>query len=69
MASHRDAHPVAVEGCFGCKVIGIGYDSGVTTRVTRDEAGNDTREHRSGRVDIKINAPHIRVTSKTTEER
>ena len=61
MAHHRDVHPDDVDGCFGCKVLGIGYDSHVTTRTTRDEAGNDTTEHRSGRVDIRINADPVKV--------
>jgi hypothetical protein len=30
MAKHREDHPEDVEGCFGCKVIGLQLDPGVT---------------------------------------
>jgi hypothetical protein len=30
MAKHREDHPVDVDGCFGCKVIGLQLDPGVT---------------------------------------
>jgi hypothetical protein len=29
MAKHREDHPEDVEGCFGCKVIGLQLDPGV----------------------------------------
>jgi hypothetical protein len=28
MAKHREDHPVDVDGCFGCKVIGLQLDPG-----------------------------------------
>lgn len=56
MALHTAAHPDPVPGCLGCKILGVGIDGKHLTRTTRDEAGNDTTEHRSGRVDVQINA-------------
>jgi hypothetical protein len=53
---HRETHPSPVDGCFGCKVQSIGFDGKNLTRTLRDEAGNDTTEHRSGRVDVTIHA-------------
>ncbi|MGD2042042.1 MAG: hypothetical protein PVJ28_00210 [Acidimicrobiia bacterium] len=58
---HRQTHPTPVEGCFGCKVQSIGFDGRHLTRTTRDEAGHDTTEHRSGRVDVNINAKAAKV--------
>jgi hypothetical protein len=58
---HRETHPAPVDGCFGCKVQSIGFDGQHYTRTTRDEAGNDTTEHRSGRVDVNINASAAKV--------
>lgn len=56
-------HVVAVPGCFGCKVSGVGIDLGHVTRTTRDELGNDTTEHRNGRQDVTIRAPRVRIAS------
>jgi hypothetical protein len=52
--THREHHPAPVDGCFGCKVQGIGYDGGTVTHTTRDELGNARTEHRSGRVDVAV---------------
>ncbi len=52
--THRDHHPEPVPECFGCKVLGIGYDGGTTTHSARDELGNQVTEHRSGRVDVAV---------------
>lgn len=30
MGLHRQVHPVDVDGCFGCKVLGLQLDPGVT---------------------------------------
>lgn len=38
-------------------------------KVTKDELGNVTTEHWNDRVDVTINAPHIKVKSTTNEER
>ena len=66
--THRDRCQIQDPGaCFGCKTEGIGYDAGHLTRTTRDEAGNDVREHRSGRVDVRINAPRVEVRATTKE--
>jgi hypothetical protein len=61
--AHKDRHPVLVDGCFGCKVDGIGYDSGVRTRTKRDEAGNDITEHRTGQIDVTINARPLKMAA------
>lgn len=55
--THKDHHPEPVAGCFGCKVLGLAYDSHQMTRVTavRSERTGapigSTTEHRSGRQD------------------
>lgn len=30
MGKHREVHPADVDGCFGCKVMGLQFDPGVT---------------------------------------
>lgn len=65
---HQDAHPEPVEGCFGCKCLGIGYDGKHTTRVTTDENKARITEHRDGRQDVLIRAPRTRVTTSVTED-
>jgi hypothetical protein len=55
--------------CFGCRVDGVGYDGGHLTKTTRDELGNHTREHRSGRVDVQITAPRLRARTTVQEDR
>jgi hypothetical protein len=67
--AHSDRHPDPVDGCFGCRVDGIGVDRKHLTRTTRDELGNDTREHRNGSVDVRINAPRLRARTTVMEER
>ena len=53
MALHTDHHPQPVDGCFGCKVLGIGYDGKHTTRLVRE--GNAViRKYRNGRQDVTI---------------
>jgi hypothetical protein len=68
--AHRDRCRIQdPDLCFGCKTDGIGFDGGHLTKTTRDEAGNDTREWRSGRVDVRINAPAVSVLASTREIR
>jgi hypothetical protein len=67
LMAHRDLHPTLVEGCIGCKVLGLGYDGGHLTRAVTDEHNNTTTYHRSGRQDVLIRAP--RVTLSTREDR
>lgn len=69
MALHRRTHPTPVPGCFGCRVIGVGYDGKHLTRARTDEFNNTTTEHRSGRVDIHIRAPKLTLKTHTREER
>ena len=66
--SHKEFHPDPVEDCFGCKVSTIGYDGGHTTQTKRDELGNDTTEHRTGRVDVNIRAATVHVKSAANKE-
>jgi hypothetical protein len=66
---HRDRHPVPRAGCFGCKVAGVGFDAGHTTRSTTDENRATITEHRDGRQDVLIRAPRVRVRATTSEER
>lgn len=55
--AHRTHHPDPVEGCFGCKVLGLGYDGHVLTKTERVVNENNgglagtTTEHRDGRID------------------
>ena len=62
-------HVVGVPGCFGCKVSGVGFDSGTRQRTTRDAAGNDVTEHRDGRQDVTIRAPRIGIDMRAREHR
>jgi hypothetical protein len=68
--AHRDRCRIQDPArCFGCKTDGIGYDAKNLTRTTRDELGNDTREHRDGSQDVRINAPRLRARTTVKEER
>ena len=75
---HTTIHAYAVPGCFGCKVLSIGYqglrthslDPTRTTRVVREEgplagqtAGHHV-EHWDGRQDAVVTPPtiHYRTT-------
>lgn len=66
---HELAHPLPVEGCFGCKVLGIGIDGKNTMQVkpvVSDETGRvvgRTRDHRDGRRDA-IAQPETIVVSR-----
>lgn len=52
--THREHHPTRVDGCFGCKVAGVGFDSGRRTRSTTDENNATVTEHRNGRQDVTV---------------
>lgn len=72
--AHVDHHPVPVEGCFGCKVLGVGFDGRHTSRSTRiprtpEQLGATVTEHRDGRQDTTVHAPTVRVRTRTSEER
>jgi hypothetical protein len=67
--THRDHHPSPLANCMGCKVQGIGFDGGHTTRSTTDENRATVTEHRDGRQDVLVRAPHLRLRMSTTEER
>lgn len=67
--AHSEHHPRPVDGCFGCKVMGIGYDGQHTTQV-KPVIGEDTgrvvgrtRDHRDGRRDA-IARPETVVVSR-----
>lgn len=83
MADHRLAHPVAVDGCFGCKVMGVGFGRLKSTLgpdpiqkvpVRADEgraAGQKIGVHTvhwDGRQDATVRAPTV-VMQATTEEK
>lgn len=67
--AHNEYHPLPVEDCFGCKVMGLGYDAGNTTKVTpvtSEDTGRivgRTRDHRDGRRDA-IAQPETVVLSR-----
>ncbi len=70
--AHKDVHPEHVEGCFGCKVLTIGYDSKTMSgtqkvRATPERLGATVTEHRDGRVDTTVHAPRVSVRTSTTE--
>lgn len=46
-------------------------DDGVRVKTTTDELGNQTIEHatKDDRVDVRIKAPHVRVSMRQQEER
>lgn len=51
-------------------VVTEGVDKrGQRFKSTRDQLGNDVVQHGSDQQSVRINAPHIRVASTTTEER
>jgi hypothetical protein len=62
MAHHRVAHPQDVDGCFGCKVLGVGYDAGHRTKTTVDEFKSRITEHRDGRQDVMVRPVSVTVT-------
>jgi hypothetical protein len=45
-----------------------GVDAGQRCKATTDELGNTVTES-ANRQDVRIKAPHVRLTSATTEER
>lgn len=57
-----------VDGCFGCKVLGVGFDGGHVTRtvpVLNDETGQRTGshiQHRDGRQDALANPGTVKVS-------
>ena len=44
---HWEAHPVEVEGCFGCKALGLQLDVGVARSDGRQTAKEHDRELQS----------------------
>ena len=79
MANHRDTHPTDVDGCFGCKALGVGYQ-GLQSRqgadpvqvvpVRGDVDGRrvgEQHEHWDGRRDATVTAPSVLVKMKTQE--
>ena len=66
--SHRDRHPVPVEGCFGCKVSAVRFDGGHRTRVTTDENRATTVEHRDGRQDVTVRPKRLAIRTTTRME-
>lgn len=67
--THREHHPAPVEGCFGCKVSGLGFDGGHLSRSTTDENRATITEHRDGRQDVTVRPPRVRLRAAVTEER
>jgi len=83
MAHHRDIHPVPVPGCFGCKVLGLGFQ-GLRTRygsdptrrhdVTVEEGprrgrvGGFLTEHWDGRQDATVTPATVAVRATVHEE-
>jgi hypothetical protein len=66
--THLEHHPDRVEGCFGCKVLGLGYDGGhrerrtvVSNEINGRPAGHHV-EHRDGRQDAVVRPDALRVT-------
>lgn len=65
---HREFHPQPVDGCMGCKVLGLGYDGGHLTKVSvvpneaTGQVAGQTTEHRDGRQDA-IARPESLVVS------
>jgi hypothetical protein len=73
--THFEHHPNRVEGCFGCKVLSLGYDARhlqrrtvVTNEINGRPAGHHV-EHRDGRQDAvaRPEALHVTVSRKDTE--
>jgi len=82
MANHRNTHPDPVEGCFGCKALGIGVqtlqsrhgaDPVQRVPVVADDGprrGRPTGHHTihwDGRQDATVRAPAVAVRSSTNE--
>jgi len=57
---HREYHPRTVDGCMGCKVLGIGYDGGHTTQSQIDENRATITQYRDGRQDVTVRPKPIR---------
>lgn len=84
MAHHRVAHPVDVEGCFGCRCLGIGYQGlqsrqgadpvqSVPVRADTGPAAGTTvgthRVHWDGRQDAVVKAPTTALKATSQEYR
>lgn len=65
--SHRDFHPVNVDGCFGCKVAGLGYDGKHLTKSTTDDNRATVTEHRNGRQDVTVRPRTVRLVTRIEE--
>jgi len=68
MAHHKDFHPQAVEGCFGCKGLSIGYDGKHLTKSITDENNATTVQHRSGRQDVTVRPKRIKIKTMVEED-
>jgi hypothetical protein len=82
MADHRGAHPAPVAGCFGCKVLGVGFQ-GLQSRhgvdpvqrvpVTADDGPRAGRVvgrhdvHWDGVQDARVFAPRLAIETKARE--
>lgn len=62
--AHHAHHPEPVDGCFGCKVSGLGFDGGHMTKVTVDEFKSRITEHRDGRQDALVRPVSVTVARK-----
>lgn len=75
----RKTHPEPVDGCFGCRVAGVGVqtqlirqgaDAVKKTPVVLDEGprrgkvGGYHTEHWDDKVDAKVHAPQIRISQR-----
>lgn len=58
--AHRDHHPAPVESCFGCKVLGLAFDSRQLARTITDEHDATVTEHRDGRQDVTVRPRTVR---------
>jgi hypothetical protein len=82
MALHSRTHPEPVDGCYGCKVIGVGvqalqirHGADPTRRVpvvrevgpTRGTVGGYHTEHWDGRRDATVQPAAIALKAKVTE--
>jgi hypothetical protein len=66
--THREHHPIPIEGCFGCKVSGVAFDGGHLTRSAVDEHRSTITEHRDGRQDVTVRPPRVRMRLAQTED-
>lgn len=82
MANHRDTHPVDVEGCFGCKALGVsvatlrirhGADPVERVPVVREEGrlagtvGGYHAKHWDGRQDATVCPPTVALKTRVSE--